>query len=195
MKMLTAIFATAALLASANAQAAPLTVVNVNAPNINCVFDVSCTIVVNDTTGKLTYTQFGGGFFQSRVFPTAKAPMPGAGNIAYLYRLDLTQANTFADCVVGATVNFGPPAKPPYLPNTPAHVFVITTGCIGTVGIASAEQDGAAITFTFSAPVCGGVSSRFFGLAAAQPPVSLPATVFGFGNPPIIQIDARVPQH
>ena len=195
MKVLPAIFATAALLASANAQAAQLTVVNVNAPNISCVFDVSCTIVVNDTTGNLTYTQFGGGFFQSRVFPIAKAPTPGAGNIAYLYRLDLTQANKFADCVVGATVNFGPPAKLPYLPNTPAHVFVITTGGIGTVGIASAEQDGAAITFTFSAPVCGGVSSRFFGLAAAQPPVSLPATVFGFGSPPIIQIDARVPTH
>ena len=195
MKMLSAIFATAALLASANAQAAFLNVVNVVAPNINCVFDVSCTIVVNDTTGNVTYTQFGGGFFQSRVFPIAKAPTPGAGNIAYLYRLDLIQANKFADCVVGATVNFGPPAKLPYLPNTPAHVFVITTGGIGTVGIASAEQDGAAITFTFSAPVCGGVSSRLFGLAAAQPPVSLPATVFGFGNPPIIQIDARVPQH
>jgi hypothetical protein len=37
-----------------------------------------------------------------------------------------------------------------YLPNTPAQVFVITTGGLGSDGIQSADQQGGVITFTFS---------------------------------------------
>ena len=35
------------------AHAAPLTVVQVAAPAVNCVFNASCTITVSDTTGKI----------------------------------------------------------------------------------------------------------------------------------------------
>jgi len=45
----------AALLgAPAFANAAPLTVVNVAAPAINCVFNTSCTITVTDSIGNFT---------------------------------------------------------------------------------------------------------------------------------------------
>ena len=35
------------------AQAESLTVVEVNAPAVNCVFNTSCTVTVNDSTGAL----------------------------------------------------------------------------------------------------------------------------------------------
>ncbi len=189
------LIAAAAAFCAPAAQAAALTVVNVNAPAVNCVFDASCTIVVNDGTGGLQFTQFVGGFFQSRVFPPGKAGTPSAGKIAYLYRLDLTGGNKFADCLVGLTLNFGPVVKLNYLPNTPADVFVITTGGLGSDGIKSADQEGDVIIFTFNTPLCGGQTSFFFGLAAAKPPQAATATLFGFGSPGFYQTDAKVPQH
>ena len=39
------------LLAPLAAQAGPLTIVNVNAPAINCVFNPACTVVVTDSLG------------------------------------------------------------------------------------------------------------------------------------------------
>jgi hypothetical protein len=197
MKCAPAIFvaAAAALSAPTTAYCTPLTVVNVNAPKINCVFDASCKIVVNDSSGSLQFTQFVGGFLQSRTFPVGKAGTPGAGKIAYLYRLDLTQANKFADCVVGLVINFGPITKLNYLPNTPADVFVVTQGGLGSDAIASAEQDGDVITFTFSTPLCGGQTSYFFGLASAKAPQPATATLFGFGAQGVYETDARTPQH
>ena len=74
MKMLPAIFATAALLASANAQAAFLNVVNVVAPDINCVFEATCRVVVNDSIGDLSFTPLGNGArLQTRTFKSAIA--------------------------------------------------------------------------------------------------------------------------
>ncbi len=76
-----AVFAAAALalLAPAGAQAAALTVVTVSAPAVNCVFDASCTVVVSDQVGNLTYTPLGGGArLQSRVFAAKPAPRPPA---------------------------------------------------------------------------------------------------------------------
>lgn len=196
MKLTPAILiAAAAAFCAPAAQATNLTVVNVNAPKINCVFDASCTIVVNDSVGSLQFTQFVGGFFQSRTFPVAKPGTPGAGKIGYLYRLDLTQANKFADCLVGLNLNVGPVVTLNYLPNTPSQVFVITTGGLGSDGIQSADQEGDVITFTFNTPLCGGQTSFFFGLASAKPPQAATMTLFGFGNPGFYQTDARVPQH
>lgn len=196
MKLTPAILiAAAAALCAPAAQANSLTVVNVNAPKINCVFDASCTVVVNDSTGSLQFTQFNGGFFQSRTFPPGKAGTPGAGTIAYLYRLDLTQANKFADCLVGLTLNFGPVLTMNYLPNTPSQIFVITTGGLGSDGFQSADQEGDVITFTFSTPLCGGQTSFFFGLASAKPPQAATMTLFGYGAQGFYQTDARVPQH
>ena len=194
MKIHSIVLAGAALLAPP-AVAANLTVVKVAAPAVNCVFNASCTVTVNDSVGKLTFSQLGdGAFFQSRTYP-AVAGTPGAGNMAYEYRLDLRQANIFAECVAGLVLNFGTVTKLTYPQNQPAHVFVITQGGLGSVGIKSAEQDGNVITFTFEKYLCAGETSFFFGLAATGAPTAASATLFGPGSPGFIAINARVPTH
>jgi hypothetical protein len=138
MKMLPAIFATAALLASANAQAAFLNIVNVTAPDINCVFEATCKVVVNDSIGDLSFTPLGNGArLQTRTFKSAIAS-PAAGKIAYLYRVDLTNAVGFTDCLAGLVLDFGPVPKLPFTKNLLSHVYVITKGGIGSVGVKSA---------------------------------------------------------
>lgn len=198
MKALPVIFGAAAVaaLAPTHAGAAALTVVNVNAPAVNCAFNVNCAVIVEDTVGTLQYSPLGNGArLQSRTYE-AKPGTPAAGHTAYLYRVDLTQGVGWTNCLVGVTLDFGPVAKVPYVKNQkPAEVFVITTGGIGTVGIKSAEQDGNAVTFTFSDYLCAGKSSHFFGLAAAKPPQKTGAALFGIGSPPFVQAAARVPQH
>jgi len=194
MKIHSIVLAGAALVAPP-AVAANLTVVKVAAPAVNCVFNASCTVTVNDSVGKLTFSQLGdGAFFQSRTYP-AVAGTPGAGNTAYEYRLDLRQANIFAECVAGLVLNFGTVTKLTYPQNQPGHVFVITQGGLGSVGIKSAEQDGSVITFTFEKYLCAGETSFFFGLAATGAPTAASATLFGPGSPGFIAINARVPTH
>jgi len=187
--------AAAALWLPAPANCANLTVVNVSAPAVNCVFNSSCTVVVDDSVGTLAYTPFGdGAFLQSRTYPGASGT-PAAGMTAYEYRLDLTQATGYTECVVGLVVDFGPVQELTYPSNQPGHVFVTTQGGLGSVGIQSAEQDGTVITFTFSQYLCAGATSYFFGLAAPTRPQSSTALLYGFGNPPFVQTAARVPQH
>lgn len=187
--------ATAALWAPQAGHCAALTVVNVSAPALNCVFDKSCKVAVDDTNGTLQFTPFGSGaLLQSRTYPGA-AGTPGAGTTAYLYRVDLTQGTKFTECLVGLVLNFGPVVQLTYPTNQPGQVFVVTQGGLGSVGLKSAEQDGTVITFTFSTPLCAGQSSDFFGLAAAKGPQQATATLFGFGNPPFVATTARTPQH
>jgi hypothetical protein len=92
-------------------------------------------------------------------------------------------------------LNFGPVKKLTYPANQPAHVFVVTQGGLGSVGIAFAQQDGDVITFTFDKPLCAGQTSYFFGMAATGAPQSSSATLFGYGAPPFVQTAARVPRH
>jgi hypothetical protein len=187
--------AAAALWPSAPANSANLTVVEVGAPAVNCVFNASCTAVVDDSLGTLANTSLGGGgFLQSRTYPGTPGT-PGAGTTAYEYRLDLRGANPFADCLAGVVINFGPVKQLTYPQAQPGHVFVTTQGGLGSVGIQSAEQDGDVITFTFSQYLCGGQTSYFFGMAATTGPQTVTATLFGIGNPPFIQVDARTPTH
>lgn len=195
MKSLPAILAAAALLTQTQAGAADLKVVTVNAPAINCVFNATCKVTVTDSVGNLKYTPLGGGArLQSRTY-VAKPGTPGAGKTAYLYRVDLTQGAGFTDCLAGMVIDFGPVAQLEYLPGNAAHVFVVTKGGIGSVGVKSAEQDGDVIQFNFSDYLCAGKSTFFFGLAAATAPKTTDATLFGLGSPPLIQTKARVPQH
>ena len=200
MKILPAILGAAAVALLAptqmqQAHAAALTVVNVNAPKVNCVFDATCKVIVNDSVGNLTFTQLGNGArLQSRTY-AAKPGTPGAGTTVYEYRVDLTAGVVWSDCISGMVINFGPVQKLNYPPKTPGHVFVVTTGGLGSDGIASAEQDGDVITFNFSHPLCAGKTSFFFGLAAKTAPAKTTATLFGIGSPPLVQADARAPQH
>ena len=60
-------------LVAAMAAAAPLTVVNVGAPAINCKFDPSCKITVTDTTANFTLPgTSGNAFLQSRTWPAGR---------------------------------------------------------------------------------------------------------------------------
>ena len=176
--------------AASGAQAAPLSVVDVAAPATNCVFNTTpipnapppaCQMVVNDSIGVFTPPgDIGTGRLQSRTYP-GTAPAPAAGNMAYVYRVDLTAVKgvTAANCVTKLALKFGPVVKLPYSASGAADVFVVTTGGLGSVKIASADQVAGTITFTFAAPVCPGDTSYFFGVASKSvKPVTGNATVF-----------------
>ncbi len=180
-----------------------LKVVTVAAPAINCVFNPSCSVTVTDSVGQLALQNLdtpNTAWLQSRTF-TGVAGTPGAGKTGYDYRLDMTQASGALQCVAGIVINFGPITQLPYANNTPADVYVVTQGGLGTIGLASAEQDGDVITFTFTPQICPSEPANpanttfFFGLASANPPTAITAGVFVTGNPPFYNVPARAPQH
>jgi hypothetical protein len=186
------------------AGAAPLTVVSVAAPDINCVFETDCTIVVTDSVGNIALPGSTGiARLQSRTY-AGQPGAPAAGKTGYEYRVDLTQATAIGDvaCVTALGVDFGPVTKLQYNKVGPTEdVFVITKGGLGTIGLASAVQNGNIITFTFSQPVCAADSSGpgkttfFFGLASIHPPKGIAATVEAPGVFPDIDVKARAPSH
>ncbi len=185
------------------AGAAPLSVVEVTAPDINCVFNTTCKVTVTDSSGDISFGGMTGkGFLQSRTFPGA-AGAPAEGKTGYEYRVDMTQATAIGDtaCVTDPTVDFGPVTKLQYDKVGPLDdVYVVTKGGLGTIKLASAAQTGSVITFVFSQPVCAadpsskGETSFFFGLASTGLPKAITATVGipGLGQ---IKVDARSPAH
>jgi len=190
-----------ALVSATLAQAGPLTVIQVAAPDVNCVFNASCTITVSDTTGHIPLNfSAGAPFLQSRTF-SGQPGTPAAGLTGYNYRLDLRSAAGSVDCLLGLVIDFGPVALLPYKPGVNAHVYVVTQGGLGSVGIKTAEQNGSIIEFTFDKPMCvdvaagAGQSTFFFGLASAKAPHAIAAGMWGYGNPPFISVDARAPAH
>jgi hypothetical protein len=203
MKKLT-LFLLFSLSAATTVQAVPLVVVNVSAPPINCVFDASCTVVVNDTTAPISLPGSGTGFFQSRTF-RALPGSPAAGKYAYLYRVDLRNAvgTLSLGCVNSVTLNFGPVESTLDFNNDGApgeQVFVVTGGGIGSIGLASADKVGANITFTFSSPVCAGngpgkgQSSFFWGLVSfAQPRFVTTSITHTLG--PALSVQGRAPNY
>jgi hypothetical protein len=191
-------------LCAATAQAVPLSVVNVSAPPINCVFDASCTVVVNDTTAPINLPGSGSGFFQSRTFRGLPGS-PAAGKYAYLYRVDLRNAVGILSlgCVNSVTVNFGPVVSTLDFNGDGAasdQVFVVTGGGIGSVGIASADSVGNNITFTFNSPVCAGSgpgrgqSSFFWGLVSVSPPRFVTASI-NHNLGPALNVQGRAPNY
>ncbi len=185
------------------ADATALKIVKVNAPAVNCVFRLNCTIPVTDTTGVIAMPLLktpGTVWMQSRTF-TAAANTPAAGLTGYEYRISMTQAAGTGDCIVGFTINFGPVAQLPYQQNNQAHVYVVTTGGLGTIALKSAEQIGDVITFELEKPICVpsaptvSATTFFFGLASTHPPVHTTASAYAFGNPPFYSFDVRTPKH
>jgi hypothetical protein len=186
---------TALFSVASGAQAAPLSVVDVAAPATNCVFNSTpipnvpppaCQVVVNDSIGVFTPPgDIGVARLQSRTYP-GTAPAPAAGDMAYVYRVDLTTVKgvTAANCVTKLALKFGPVVKLQYGPSGDSDIFVVTTGGLGSVKIASADQVGSTITFTFAQPVCPRATSYFFGLASKSVnPVAGKATVsFSLGG-------------
>ncbi len=163
--------------AASAAQAGPLTIVEVGAPAVNCAFNnaggaPNCMVVVDDSIGTFTLPgDNGAARLQTRTYPGVP-PAPAAGDMAYVYRMDLTnvQGLAAANCLPAFTINFPGGVVPlPYrlsTPNDKFDVFVVTSGGLGTVGLKAAVQNGVKIDFTFTAPVCPGATSYFFGLAS-----------------------------
>src|SRR5438876_10149866 len=81
----------AVLGSAAPALAVPLTGVTVSAPEVNCVFNVTCTITVSDTTASIPIAAGGTNFLQSRTFVGAQGAA-AAGLFGYEFRIDLTNA-------------------------------------------------------------------------------------------------------
>ena len=182
--------------------AAPLKVVNVSAPAINCVFNTPCTISVNDTTDNIPMSTGGTGVLKSRTFKGLPGS-PADGLFAFEYLLDLRNAvgATAVSCIDSMTINFGPVVSTlDYnIDRKPDQVFVITGGGIGTIGIASAVQSGNNIKFNFTSPICsGGASGRgdssfFWGLVSKNPPKLADAALHESSGA-IHHVNVRVPQ-
>lgn len=189
-------------LAVATGCVTPLKVVTVSAPGINCTFDPSCTVVVTDTTATIPLPTGGTNFLQSRTFE-GKPGAPANGLHGYEYRIDLRNALGIVSipCISSMTIDFGPVVSTlDYNGDGSAdQVYVVTSGGLGSIGLAKAEQSDNAITFTFGAPVCAGGSpgagdsTYFFGLASMQPPRPVTAHIKETAGP-IHDVPARAPQ-
>ena len=164
-----------------------LEIAEVGAPSVNCVFDADCTVSVTDKVDSLVLNgMIGSGFLQSRTLPVGEPGTVGAGLYAYEYRVDLRNnvgALNIA-CAVSLDIDFGAVAALDYDGDgNPEHVYVVTSGGLGSVPLASAVQTGDQITFSFSPGVCAGASpgngesSFFFGLASSTPPGDATAIV------------------
>ena len=183
-------------------RSAPLKVVNVSAPAINCVFNAPCTVTVNDTVDNVTLSAGGTGFLQSRTYKGYPGS-PADGSYAYEYRLDLRNAVGALNiaCIDWMSISFGPVVGTLNYggTTTPDQVFVVTGGGIGTIGIASAVQSGSNIKFKFTSPVCeGGApgkgdSSFFWGLVSKTQPKFVTATLHETGGATHV-VKARAPQ-
>jgi hypothetical protein len=186
------------LLAATAASAQPLTVVHVSAPAINCVFNPTCKVTVQDLSAPIWVN----GFLQSRNYKAAPGA-PAAGFYVYEYRIDLRNVVgiTSIPFITTLTVNFGPNAKFDFNGNgTKDDVFVVTKGGLGNVDVASAVRSGPNITFTFNPPVGGGAapgkgdSTFFFGLVSKYPRHNVTATTTN-SPPPPLSLNAWAPNH
>lgn len=196
--------ATAALALSAGgaASAAPLRVVNVAAPDINCVFNATCLVTVTDTVG--IYPPKPGYSGKPKLITRTFVGAPGSqaeGLTAYLYRVDFSKAHAETDvnCAENLQIRFGDVARLKYDGETKADVFVISTGGVGDVGISSAEKVGPVVTLTFTSEVCpvggftGDLSSFYIGIASAGTPAAAKVKsdlTFGGGT---VKVRARTP--
>jgi hypothetical protein len=160
-----------------------LNVVKVKAPDINCFFNTTCAVTVEDTSSPITIAGAkGSGFLQSRTYKGAPGSR-AAGLYVYEYRVDLTGMSADGGKIPTFTsfrISFKDPVGAFDFNNdgkSGDQVFVTTEGGIGNVVPTSAVYDGATITFTFSNPrlPAGSVSSKgqtsfFFGLVSKNPP-------------------------
>lgn len=177
-------------LAPLAAKAAPLKIVNVGAPAINCVFSTSCSVRVKDTKEDVRLSTGGKGVLQTRTFKGASGS-PADGLYAYEYRLDLTDAvGTKPSCIDWISLSFGPVVNRLNFGGDarPDQVFVITTGGIGSIGLASALETRGTIRFRFRSPVCSGTSTAkgastfFFGLVSTSDPENITALLHETGG-------------
>lgn len=185
-----------------SASAAPLEIVEVAAPPINCLFARDCRITVSDFSAPITLPGARGeGFLQSRTAPPGEPATVGEGLVPYEYRIDLRAIGgvTAAPCITELSLDFGPFEALDYDGDgSPEDVFVVSRGGLGSVGPASADRVGGRIVFRFEPAVCAGnrpgagESTFFFGLAAAGPPQPVDARL-SVSPGGVLDLEARAP--
>ena len=174
------------------AQAESLRVVEVAAPDINCVFDPQCKFIADSSTAGITVPVSGMAILHTRTIRGVRGA-PGAGLYAYIYRVDLRKADGILNipCVTSLTINFGDMVQTLDFDGDGKkgdEVFVITRGGVGSIGLASATKKGNNITFNFADNVCAGGgpddgdSTFFFGLAARNRPLTMAVGLGGFNT-------------
>jgi hypothetical protein len=178
-----------------------LRTVEVGAPAINCLFDPTCRVVVNDSTDAIPIGASGSNFLQSRTFK-GRPGSAGHGLYVYEYRIDLRRATGILHipCLNSLSLDFGPVVRTLDFNGDGERgddVFVVTRGGLGTVGLTSAEKSGNRITFNFS--VCaggrpdGGQSTFFFGLVSTHAPAPTTATIVA-STGKTFDVQARAPR-
>lgn len=188
----------AALLLATSAAAQPLSIVNVQAPNVNFVFNPTGVVTVQDLTAPVWTS----GFLQSRNFSGA-AGAPAAGLYVYEYRVDLTNVVgiTAIPSIFSISVDIGPNVPLDFNGDKkPDDVFVVTKGGLGTIGLMSATRSGNTVKFVFSSPVSGGASagkgqtSFFFGFVSRYPRREVKASAPNNMGAPLL-LKAWAPKH
>jgi len=178
--------------------AQPLSVVNVQAPNVNFVFNPSGTVTVQDLSSPIWVN----GFLQSRNFKGA-AGAPAAGLYVYEYRVDLRNVVgiTFIQQIFSMKVNIGPTVKLDFNGDKKLDdVFVVTKGGMGNIKLKSAVRSGNDITFTFDPSVAAGSapgkgdSSFFFGVVSKYPRTTVKVSPSANGGG-VLLLDAWAPKH
>ena len=164
-----------------------LRIVEVSAPQINCVFDRDCRITVSDFTEQfsLPFAQ-GTGFLQSRQFPVGEAGTKAEGLYPYLYRVDLSQMHNESEkrCIKTISFDFPAPVALPYSAKRKdklGHVFVVTKNALGGVKPTRAVLDGKTVQLHFKDLCTAGPNdnqgrdSFFFGMASKSAPATTKA--------------------
>jgi hypothetical protein len=181
--------------------AAPLKVVNVGAPAINCVFDAACTLAPTDTAARFALPGISGyGIVQTRTF-AGKPRTAAEGLYGYEYRIDLRDVviaprGGMNNCVISLSFDFGPVASLDFDGDGSANdqVFVIASGGIGNIVPAVVDQVGRRITVSFTRELlCLSQSSYFIGLVSAQPPRIVRATLVDSLTASAITSEVRAP--
>ena len=141
-----------------------------------CVFSTTCSVTVTDYPP----TTLRSGKLQTRIYH-GQPGSTGAGKYVYEYRVDLTQVAgvTYPPSVdYVAIYNAGPLLQFNYNFDATAtdQVYVVTSGGLGTKGLASAYLSGGWSYFYINPAVYagsypgGGESSYFFGFASDYAP-------------------------
>jgi hypothetical protein len=189
------------LLASCNGT--HLSIVDVNAPAVNYIFDNDGTITVTDITDDIELIGMEGtGFLQSRTLPVGETGTAAEGLYGYEYRIDLTEVAGILNivCISSFRIVFGPVESLDFDGNgSNEEVFVVTTGGLGNISPSSVDVAGDTLTFNFSPGICAGNApgngdcSFFFGLVSAYPAHLVTSEIHAGGND--YHLEARAPNH
>lgn len=182
-----------------SAQAIALNVVNTSSSTLISNFSTTGSVTVTDMTSPVLTN----GFLQSRIFQ-AQAGSPAAGKWVYEYRVALNNVVgvTYVPYVYAMQWDFGAFVSTLDYNGDGTHadhVFVITSGAIGSVGVSFASLSPSGTRVNFGSGVYGGSypgggqSSYFFGLVSPYAPKVGTVTIFKDSGTEVV--NAYVPNH